>query len=528
MHDPRLFLFAGGFFIFALGLADDLRPLPPYVKLVGQIAVACLMIMAGVHINLTGNPFVYIPLTILWFVGITNAFNLLDNMDGLAGGIAFVAAITLVFVTSHSPSLLPTGLTAVFAAAVLGFLIFNVNPAKIFMGDCGSQWLGFTLAGFTILDTWASASNLFLMIATPVLVLAVPIFDTALVALNRKLHGRAVSHGGKDHSSHRLVALGLSVRKTVAILWGLSALFGLMALLAHNYQLETWGVIVGFGMVFTMIFGFFLTDVKVYEQAPPARSVETRLGAIRLLYKRRIAEIALDFVLIGGAYVLAYLVRFDWQIDEYQLTRLIKTLPLVLAVKLIAFLASGLYRGIWAYIDFEGFARLLKSSLWASVTTVFMILALNRFVGFSRSLFFIDFAILLLLMGGVRALLRGLRESVFAFPEYGLRVLVIGAGDAARFLLHEIRKNRQWNLRPVGLVDDDPRKHGTEILGIPVVGRAMEIRDLVVTHKVGQVIIAIPSLEPDRRMEIEQLCRDADTPVVSMQSLEDSIIRKLG
>ena len=314
------------------------------------------------------------------------------------------------------------------------------------------------------MDTWTSASNLFLMIATPVLILAVPIFDTALVTLNRKIHGRPVSHGGKDHASHRFVALGFSEEKTVWTLWGLAALFGLVAVFSHIYRVDAWAVLAGVGLVFALVLGVFLTDVKVYEAGDPARLGVSRWIGIHFFYKRRFLEILIDTFLIGGAYALSYLIRFDWSPGAFQLKLLAKSLPLVIGTKLLALLSARLYRGIWTYIDFNSLARLIRACVLASIATVAMVLVVYRFYGFSRTLFFIDFCVLLLLMGGTRAFLRGLRESVFAFPDRGVRVLVVGAGDAARSLLSEIRKNRQWNLTPVALLDDHPKKHGSSIL----------------------------------------------------------------
>jgi UDP-GlcNAc:undecaprenyl-phosphate/decaprenyl-phosphate GlcNAc-1-phosphate transferase len=519
-------LWLGGFFIFLLGLIDDFRPLPPYVKLIGQISVACLMVPFGIHIKLSLNPVIYTPITILWFIGITNAFNLLDNMDGLAGGIGLIAAASLCFASGGT---LPILISLTIMASIAGFLIFNINPARIFMGDCGSQWLGFTLAGLTLFDSWSNTKNLFLMIGTPVLILAVPIFDTALVAVNRKLHGRSVSQGGKDHSSHRLVALGMSERKTVFILWGIAIVFGLSASLTRYYQQETWLLPVGLFLIFALVFGIFLTDVKVYGSKTKLKS-DRKSGFFNfnLIYKRRIVEIMIDTISIGGAYVLAYMIRFDWNPDFFQRSLLYKSLPLVLAVKLIALFTMGLYRGLWTYIDFTGLARLLKACFLASATTVLTILLVYRFVGFSRTLFVIDFGLLLFIMGGSRAMLRGLRETVFSFPEHGVRVLVIGAGEAARLLLNEIRRRRDWSIHPVAILDDDVRKKGQRLLGVRVVGTTDELEEVVKEFSIEQVILAIPSAQSQKKKALEARCAQLKLPISSMQSIEESIVRRLG
>ncbi|HLG20991.1 MAG TPA: hypothetical protein VI895_14405, partial [Bdellovibrionota bacterium] len=508
------------------GLIDDRRPMLPYIKLAGQIAAACLLILFGIHVAFTGNPLFYVPLTIAWVVAITNGFNLLDNMDGLAGGIAVIAAVFFGLLAGQIEGGISPTAVAIFAGSVLGFLVFNLHPARIFMGDCGSQWIGFTLAAFTIADTWQSASNLVLMLATPALLLAVPIFDTTLVALNRKLHGRPVSRGGRDHASHRLVALGLTERKTVWILWGLAILFGSTALFAHEYDVFSWVLLAGGLFIFVVTLGIFLTDAKIYDKAAAPKE-RRQIPRLEIMYKRRIVEIVLDTVLIGGSYNLAYLLRYDWNLDSYFLQQLARSLPLVVATKLIIFLATGLYRGLWTYIDFDQFSRMLKSNLLASVGTILVILGFYRFEGFSRTVFVIDFILLLVAMGGTRALLRGLRESVFAFPESGVRILVIGGGEACRFLLHEVRRNRQWNLRPVAILDDDRRKHGKSILGIPIVGSQEEMPRILAEKKVDQIVIAIPSAKPSERSAIEQRCALTGLPHVTMQSLEETLIHQM-
>ncbi|MDP2943225.1 MAG: MraY family glycosyltransferase, partial [Candidatus Omnitrophota bacterium] len=216
--------------IFILGLIDDIKGLSPQNKIIGQIVCASLAIIFGVIIKIIPLPIVAIPLTILWIVGIANAFNLLDNMDGLSSGVAVIAAMTLFVCSLILKNYEVAGASLILAGATLGFLPYNFYPAKIFMGDCGAMFIGFALACLTIQGTWKEASNLFIVLFTPVLALAVPIFDTAFVAITRKIDGKSIAKGGRDHTSHRLVFLGLPEKKAVIILYIISAIFGLAAL----------------------------------------------------------------------------------------------------------------------------------------------------------------------------------------------------------------------------------------------------------------------------------------------------------
>lgn len=219
----------GATLVSFLGIWDDSLSLRPLLKLLGQVLAALILILSGVQVLLFPSPPLNYALTILWVVGITNALNLLDNMDGLSGGIAAVAAGFFFLMAAMSGQYLVASLAIALLGACLGFLRYNFNPARIFMGDTGSLFLGFVLAAVgiklrfdnTILVTWM----------IPVLVLGLPIFDTTLVTLSRLRRGlNPLTTSGRDHTSHRLVALGMSHRQAVLVLYAVSGLLGLSGL----------------------------------------------------------------------------------------------------------------------------------------------------------------------------------------------------------------------------------------------------------------------------------------------------------
>ena len=207
-----------------VGLVDDLRPLPPLVKLAGQVAAGLVLAGAGVRLALPGPSAVAWAATVLWVVVAANALNLFDNVDAAAGGASLIAAgaLWLWWAVGSGPSVL----AAALAGAAAGFLAFNLPPARLFMGDAGSHFLGAALAGLTVLDAGraggAGPAPVALVVLVPLVLLAVPLFDTALVAVERVRHGRPVMAGGRDHTSHRLLALSLEVGPTVAVLWGIA------------------------------------------------------------------------------------------------------------------------------------------------------------------------------------------------------------------------------------------------------------------------------------------------------------------
>src|SRR5437763_3226376 len=217
-------------FLFLVGLVDDWLHIKPYQKLIGQVIGAAIVVNYGLALPWTRSLPVNMVITIFWLIGITNAINLLDNMDGLATGVAAIAScfLTLNFVSVNQPA--EAVMMAVFMAALLGFLVYNSHPASIFMGDSGSMFIGFFLASAALVNVSGGRSrSLASVLAVPVLVLFIPIFDTTFVMILRKLSGRAASQGGRDHTSHRLVALGMSERSAVLMLYGLAALSGLLA-----------------------------------------------------------------------------------------------------------------------------------------------------------------------------------------------------------------------------------------------------------------------------------------------------------
>ncbi len=223
----------GATMVSFLGIWDDRWGVRPILKLAGQILAALVLVVANVHIELfPGIPGVDVALTVLWVVGITNAFNLLDNMDGLSGGVGAVAAafFTLLAAMSHPPQVLVGALSAALFGVCVGFLVYNFNPATIFMGDAGAMFIGFMLAAVGIKLRFPGNVT-FVTWMIPTLVLGVPIFDTTLVFISRLRRGRnPLTTPGKDHTSHRLVLMGFTQREAVLILYLIGGALGVLAM----------------------------------------------------------------------------------------------------------------------------------------------------------------------------------------------------------------------------------------------------------------------------------------------------------
>lgn len=219
-------IFIGATLVSLMGVVDDRWGLGSYVKLLGQLLAACILVYSGVQVSIWGN-WLDIVVTIGWVVGITNAMNLLDNMDGLSGGIAMIAAVFFTLLASLSDQYLVGALAAALAGACAGFLVYNWNPAHIFMGDTGSLFLGFLLAAVGIKLRFPSNSDTITWMI-PVMVLAVPVFDTTLVFISRLRRGKnPLTTPGKDHISHRLAFLTGSRREAVLLCYLLAGTVGL-------------------------------------------------------------------------------------------------------------------------------------------------------------------------------------------------------------------------------------------------------------------------------------------------------------
>jgi UDP-GlcNAc:undecaprenyl-phosphate GlcNAc-1-phosphate transferase len=212
-----------------VGLWDDYRPLPAWAKLAGQLAGVAVLIVFGIQVQLPIPQPLNIALTFLWMLGITNAINFLDNMDGLSAGIAAVIAAFILFLGLVNDQFLVAALAAALLGSCLGFLRYNFPPAKIFMGDVGSLFLGFLLAVLG-LQLRFPENSAFVTWMVPVFLFGLPIFDMTLVVLSRLRRGISPATAGKDHTSHRLVRLGYNTRESVLILYLVSGILGMMAL----------------------------------------------------------------------------------------------------------------------------------------------------------------------------------------------------------------------------------------------------------------------------------------------------------
>jgi UDP-GlcNAc:undecaprenyl-phosphate GlcNAc-1-phosphate transferase len=491
-HDLPVLLI-GSAAIFVIGLVDDLVSLKAASKLVFEIAVASFIVFFDYRLGWSSSLTLDTLLTVFWIVGLTNAFNLLDNMDGLCAGLSIIAgtgvlsAMWLNGIGGAEPIHL-----ALLIGAAAGFLVYNVHPASIFMGDSGSLFLGLNLSVLTLSSpnqTHAPAGVLSI-VAAPVLILLVPILDTTLVTVSRLLAGRSAAQGGRDHSSHRLVAIGLSEKSAVLALWGLAALGGLLGVALKHYNTDLPELGAALFVLAIIIFAVYLARVRVYEEGDPILQRERGLTplVVNFVYRRRVAEVLLDLCLIAISYYSAYRLRFGEEFNVY-FPQFLQSLPLVVGVQLVSLFVVGGYRGVWQYFGLMDGVTFAKGIGLGTLLNVSLLVYAYRFASYSRGVFVIHAALLLILICGSRASFRLISEFAQRRNQRGLRVVIYGAGDVGASAVRDILNRRHGAYRLLGFVVEDPALERTQMQGYPVLGGYQALHRLIDDGGVYLVVI---------------------------------------
>lgn len=509
--DPRLWQLIGcGALIASFGFVDDLMSLKASTKLIVQITVASLLLFFGYRLQWTSSLVGDAMLTLFWIVGITNAFNLLDNMDGLCGGTTLIAGAFLLagFVNGGSAGQASTIYLAALLGATAGFLVYNAHPASIFLGDTGSLFLGLNFAALTLARPEARGkAGLMSVVAAPVLLLLIPIFDTTLVTAVRVLLGRRPSQGGRDHSSHRLVAVGLSESRAVTTLWGLAAAGGAISLELQRGDVGMGGIAALTFLLAMMIFAVYLARIRVYDD-PDAATVKgqpvTPLVA-NFMYKRRVAEVMLDLCLIPLAYFTAYRLRFEGSLFATNYQFFIQSLPVIIAAQLLALFVVGGYRGTWRHFGMMDAVIFGKGVVLGTVAAQIAILYLYRFESYSRAVFVIDAGLLLLLLSGSRASFRLVAEFILRRSSIGQRCVIYGTGGASLGTIREAF-GADVSLKIVGFIDDDPLHRRMRVSGYSVLGDHAQLLGMIERRDVDCVVLNTPLVSVERLQELEQWC----------------------
>jgi UDP-GlcNAc:undecaprenyl-phosphate/decaprenyl-phosphate GlcNAc-1-phosphate transferase len=511
--------------MLALGIWDDIRTLGPGLKFVLQLAIASLVYVAGFSIKFISFPntvghleldlFQYAA-TMLWIIGVTNAVNLIDGLDGLASGVGMIACLTIAPIAYLNSDYGTAILAVLMAGGLLGFLRYNFNPAKIFLGDSGSLVLGFMLAVLSIRSS-TKATTAFAIIV-PMLALGLPIMETLLSMLRRFL--KSIYPGGetsslavklktmflpdKGHIHHRLIAAGLSHRNAVLTLYIVSCVLGVGAFalsVAHDVSSSLILVVVG-GAIVLGIRQLRYTEMAVLKN-----------GILLPLYDREFLnhETFQGFLDVFFIIVSFFAARqlAEWRSLDHLLTRefIIVTAGVCLT-QFTVLLFSGVYKGSFRYMGLREAVRTTKGVAQAVLVTgvLFMFVLTPPLNVTVRTLVF-DFYILLSCVVGSRISFSVLKHLSQPAPKEGKQVLLYGAGMTGRLILDKIKSGKLPGLNPVGFLDDDPYLEGKKIHGFTVFGSHWKLQGLVRRKKIDEVLLVNDRIKPEILRRLEDVTR---------------------
>jgi UDP-GlcNAc:undecaprenyl-phosphate/decaprenyl-phosphate GlcNAc-1-phosphate transferase len=506
--------------MFVVGVLDDRLQLSPLAKLVSSLIVGAFLVFALSRTQPEGLTTVQTLLATVWFAGLCHAVNLLDNMDGLAAGVAFIASALLAVLLFEplGPALVLI-LTAL-AGALLGFLYWNRNRARLFMGDCGSLFIGSLLAGAALVPVVGAGDAFTDPALLALVILVVPLFDTAFVLVLRRLAGRPATRGGTDHVSHRLVSLGFSERSAVRVLYLLGMAGGMTA-----WALQFSGV--DSMLPLAALFGVLVTLLGIYLARVPAYNAEDFVALQKssfapflkdLTFRWHAGQVMLDLVLISACYYSAYRLRFaESESLENFLPSFTASLPMVLGLKLASMYVSGLYQRSWETFGLRDLAAVVRGVGLGSVLSVIAVVYFYRLEGFSRLVFILDFMLLSAAVVATRASFRTMNLVAATRSKRNRRILVYGAGAFGQLLVREMRANPEWNMNPVAFIDDDPMKARRWIEGVPVRGALHELEEALSRYDVDEVVLSSPSINGSIEERIRHVCEARQKRVRRLQ-----------
>ena len=516
---PQVRLIVAVAALMALGVIDDGWSLTPKTKLFWQTLIALVFILAGRGGNGGGNErftgwwWLDIPLILFWLVTTTNAFNLIDGLDGLAAGIGIIDSLAIAVAAALTGQTQIAIMAAILAGSLFGFLRYNLSPAEIFMGDAGALPVGFLL-GVLSTHVLTPDRSVLSRCAFPMLIMLVPLLDTAVVSITRLAIGKPLSSRAVDHSHHRLLSLGLSDRKAVRVLWTLALLPAIYALgavfMPRPYLVVTLPIV----CVAIAPCLFFMID-QTFESNPPGSFYGRAKGIARpilaLGYKRRAAEALTDALAILAAYLTAVLVTHDFVIDEHLLSLTVPGLPWVVLAASSALIVTGTYRRMWKFFGLSDLARIALAV--AMSASVLMILSLGRLVPFSPTVTVVFAVLLFNLLTATRVSFWSFKEVLRLLATPGHRVVIVGAGALGEKAARDLARRPAPHFHLIGFLDDDAFKHDKLIAGVPVLGPISEIDAIYSSKKFDEVMVAAKHLEENRLTLILNFAERLQMPV---------------
>ena len=492
-----------------VGVFDDVLTVKPSTKLVMQISLASMLVFLDYRLGWTDSLVLDAMLTLLWVVGITNSFNLLDNMDGLCAGIALIAGTFLLGTLYAHTGVSPISMyLAVLLGATAGFLVYNLHPATIFMGDTGSLFLGFNLAALTLLATSIGTRS-----GTVRRVVGRGRSSPAFVdsdfrhdACHRDAHSLGQTpftrRPGSQFSpigGHR--PSGIDCRCDIV---GSGHRRGRPRGSYPVWRRElVWDCCVDVCPRHDHLCRLSGEDPRVRGCAVGQAGKITPL-VVDFMYKRRVAEVLLDLCLNPAWYYSAYRLRFEGEALTANYPYFLNSLPVVLTAQLLSLFVVGGYRGTWRHFGIMDAVVLAKSVALGTTVSILAMVFAYHFASYSRAVFVIYSVILMLLLCSTRASFRLVGEFITRRQATGLRCVVYGTSGASLATLREAFGQQPFKL--LGFVDDDPSQMNARVSGYPVLGDFSRLLSIIESGEVDRVVMNTNLIDLDKIQRLHAKC----------------------
>ncbi len=506
----RMFLLASALIVF-VGFIDDAFDLKPVLKLIGQIAVALLLYASGISLGeavwFDVPPLVDCAITLGWYVIIINAFNLIDGMDGLASGLALIGSIGLAVCLIGRGKINDALPLVILAGGCLGFLRYNFNPASIFLGDCGSMYLGLVLATVPLLTGGKSA--FLASLGVPLLIMGVPLFDTVLAIWRRSMRAMIPNADGRhefgrimkpdmEHLHHRFLSSGLTQRRAAWVLYVMSLVMVLVAVGASFFSNRSTGIILFGTLVIIAIMVRHLSRVELWD---------TGRAFLTMSKTSRFAKFLIPFYVFADilVLVLSWVGSFHIAFPFVHNLHLVSVFPLFLSATMFAMLVTGVYRRVWNRADARDFAVIVASVVGGWIVGVSASIIFDiRYDGFNRqTTVFLLLSLLPVLLIRIGRLLVAnfmvASETLrLIWDKKSRRCVAYGAGERYNMLDLSLRGSLlgSRNTVIVALIDDDPILRGRIVHGQKVLGGIHEIDEIIRVYKPDTILITA-LLEPE-------------------------------
>ena len=517
--------------ILAVSIRDDIRHIGALPKLLAQLAGAGIAMWFGVLLPETVHLFDYAiplgwmtyPLSALWLVGITNAFNLVDGLDGLSAGLGFIscASLAAVVLVAGRPDL--AGVAILLGGSILGFLPYNVHPARVFLGDSGATAIGFMLGCLTLTSSTLLSAGFATLL--PVLLVGIPVADTLVSILRRAINrleygvGSRVYEADRNHIHHRLLDLGLSHRQAVLILYGIGALLSGVALLSLLLTRLQSGLLL-LGLLLAGFLG--LQRLGYGEFALIRRGVALKVYDLPMM-RRAFFAVFVDVAIIGLALYLAVALKLDaWSLSGKR-TLVIQALTFLVPTQVAAYALFGVYKDTWRLAGVHEFLRLSLAIVLALLMNLVLTAVLDVW-DVPPSLFVIYAFIALALATASRVSYRLLDNVRLRTTQTGSPALIYGAGLGGSAAVREMLSNPALGLRPVGFIDDNPIRIGKQVNGYAIICGIEGLEAALSSTGARAVVISSQTIPEERVLHAGRICAAAGARLLRMNiGFEDAL-----